>query len=62
MYSEGDINWVLQADDFSGLMMYAAMGKDSLNIDEHTMTDARDGSLDSYRIIVQGEQTETHNK
>ena len=56
MYSEGDVNWVLQADDFSGLMMYAAMGKDSHSSGTHTMSDDRTGSLDSYRIIVQREQ------
>tara|TARA_A100001201_G_scaffold130216_2_gene115915 strand:+ start:670 stop:1707 length:1038 start_codon:yes stop_codon:yes gene_type:complete len=55
MYSEGDINWVLQADDFSGLMMYAAMGNDTNSVKEHTMIDARNNSLDSYRLIVQRE-------
>lgn len=51
-YSEGDLNLVLQADDFCGLLLYGAMGTDSIATKTHTMTETVANTLPSFRIRV----------
>ena len=58
-YSEGDLNLVLQADDFCGLLLYGAMGTDSISTKTHTMTETTANTLPSFRIRV-GRQDREH--
>ena len=54
-YSEGDLNLVLQADDFCGLLLYGAMGTDAItgsNPYTHVMTETVANTLPSFRIRV----------
>ena len=52
-YTEGDLNFVLQADDFCGMLMYGAMGGDSaVSTGSHTMDELITNDLPSFTVKV----------
>ena len=52
-YTEGDLNFVLQADDFCGMLMYAAMGGDSsVSTGQHWMKELVTNDLPSLTVTV----------
>jgi len=58
-YSEGDLNFALQADDFCGMLLYGAMGKDVATSQAHAMTETTANSLPSFTIKV-GRESKEH--
>ena len=55
-YSEGDLNFVFQADDFNGMLLYGAMGSDSCASKVHAMVEATTSTLPSFTIKVGREE------
>ena len=52
-YTEGDLNFVLQADDFCGMLMYAAMGgDDSVSTGQHWLKEKSTNDLASLTVMV----------
>ena len=53
-YTEGDLNFVLQADDFCGMLMYAAMGGDNATVSsgEHVLSEKTTNDLPSLTVKV----------
>jgi hypothetical protein len=49
-YSEGDLNFVFQSDDFVGMLLYGAMGDDSISTLTHTMSESINSALPSFTI------------
>ena len=58
-YSEGDLNFVFQPDDFNGMLMYGAMGKDACTSQTHAMVESATNALPSFTIKV-GREEKAH--